>query len=180
MQPHLRKLLLKEFDHVVTLRLPEFSQISDAGIRGLGGRLYRKQKDCDVSVFVLLVPSLNRNEFTIEVAWSRNSSFPQHRICGNSVPRPELGVDADVPKNDEFRFRIGAFDGRQGDKWWRTSSQLAQAELPPLERLRSVHEVADEQKLPADQIKSSVEEAIQELIARALPFVDRSLDDRQA
>src|SRR5262249_6476219 len=160
------------FDKAIALQLSGFKPADNVQIQQLGGRLYSSRASTGPCVFILLVPHTNRNEFTIEIAWSGSARFPMNLCVGNPVSIPDCGIRADDITGKEYRFRLGMLGERPRDLWWRVSSKLAWYERPPSEWVPECRSQPDEE-LPADLVESSTATAIQLIVEKGLPLAKR-------
>src|SRR5437016_2265846 len=118
MQRNLKKALFRAFDRVLAKRLQQFVPVNDTTVSGIGCRLYRAQLTPQVFAFILIVTHSQRNEFTVELAWSGNDQFPVNSPCKVPTPIARCGIRADDMTQGEFRFRPALLAESPRDVWW--------------------------------------------------------------
>jgi hypothetical protein len=107
----MRAVLGKELRHQFTERLqdelPQFRRILDKRLSRTDS-VYEWRVADGLSFYLLLQVAPERDDFTVEVCWSRKNRFP----LDVSQFSP-----ADAPDGGQMRFRLSAFWARN-DPWW--------------------------------------------------------------
>ena len=105
------KALRRLFESELKIRAPEFVPTKvDAEFLFPGECAFCHIVDTQLWLWVLVVPSVKRDDFNIEIGWSRLSRFPRNK-------HPYSGETERTLALTECMCRLGIVAGR-GDVWW--------------------------------------------------------------
>jgi hypothetical protein len=174
MRSHLRRKVKRLFAAAVAELDPPFAPLDDAtGQASERDTLFRWEQPGTPVFFLFLQLAENNNSFTIEAAWSARGLFPWSMLCRQPVDRPQSDILKEPEIDKEYRFRVGAFFGHQGDHWWNIAddearfARLMQADVPPDEVIELM--TCDPVTRPG-QVEQAVQDAVSKLRSYVLPL----------
>jgi hypothetical protein len=170
MERSVGKGLKREFERQLEQRLPQFCAAKDNVLRD-AGRVFCWQVSPSCHVFILLLLSRRENEFTVEIAWSRESAFPSELPILNPIDMPEFRLRRDVPKDGRFRFRLAGLFHARGEFWWPASSRRQFGDWVLGGTIPTTTAVGDDDAL----LVTSVAAAIDAIERYGMPYVSTSL-----
>lgn len=102
--------------------------------------------------------------FTVELSWS---------LLEDEPTRPGFGGPADPFRPEGYRFRLGAFLGAGGDRWWHVADPVPTARS--VEQLLASLAAAQEVDVAAarPRIEAAVADALGVVRGHALPYFER-------
>ena len=169
MKYHFRKSIKKEIAAHMAVGLPQFEPLDVQD-----GLLYRFCHEKGVWFFIKFqISNQSREAFTVELARSPHSCWPETAVLSIPVDIPERGLIRAKPESGVFRFRIGFLFPPHKDYWW---------ELTPMESLEAIMNrfaipgaVPDSSDSGSDKpgkMSSLVRDALDKICSYAIPYLN--------
>lgn len=177
MESRIAKKLRKEFEQRLVEQFPQFVRVKTCDIPP-GDRLYQWEMGDGLTVYLFLALAPNRDEFTIEAAWSRKGRFPTYMLCLSPVDIPECDIVRDEPRDGEYRLRLPSLWPPHRDHWWKVSDR-PDVEDMSLEELFDLDAALE---APSADVQDFVQERVaevMELIAEyGIPYFQQVAEQR--
>ena len=119
-------LLRREFDKLLTNRLPNFSISKGESCAAKGSLVYKCNVAKDFALYIYLYIDELFDEFTVEVGWSTDQKLPALKPF--STPQ-------DTVHDQGTRMRLSRFWDPKSDYWW-----VIQPRDTPEEAIRRIRE----------------------------------------
>jgi len=172
MKRSIRKKLVETFDERIPEECSSFERVPRKE-QPRGGGLYVRRGE-HMSVFVLLQPHDSKEEFTIELAGSKEGRFPWSMIGDGFAwhEADDSNAVCDAAPCSTFRIRLSLLWPPYDDYWWRVSSfRMPDASDFDAVNAYIFNESATDAIQP-DLLGTAVEDAIKKLKQFGLPYID--------
>lgn len=145
--------------------LPNYQQIPPSESPFGGDRIFIRQLDTHDFHFILLQLAPNRDDFTIELAWNTEPSFPSSLMSmfieETAQHQPESG-----------RIRLGTLMPVAKDHWWSLAWETPVWELSEEQILNPNLDLDADLPKAIEGVECVVEDAAKALVEYGIPFLE--------
>jgi hypothetical protein len=168
------------FKDAASTRLKAFHEISADESRN-GIIIFSERRLPTLWFFIAVIKSSLPGEFTLEIAWNQDASYPV-RLRPTILPSNGGLLHPQVLANPSFRQRISRFWGKRKDHWWgvspRNSASVLLSQMEAMARSleidpsTSFDQTIEQNAPPSSSVKLLVRDAMDRIIEFVLPYFD--------